>query len=394
MEIVSILQHNLSFIWEVLVPFLIALTILVFVHELGHYSVARWCGVRVEVFSVGFGSELKGWTDKHGTRWKIAAIPLGGYVKMFGEGENIINDEGEDQTERPMTPAEKAVSFHHKSLPQRAAIVFAGPLINLIFAVLAFSLLFTAVGVPTAVSDRPMAVIGNVSAGSAAAEGGLKRGDRVIQINSSQIDFFVDLQKIVRANPAKSLLFKIERGDKIIDLPITPGVRQHKNKDGSKVDIGLLGVTADPGELKYERQNAFLSLGMGLERTYYFTARILEYVGDIFIGQQSTDELGGILRIAQISGQVAEAGIVEYVTFLAILSINLGLINLFPIPLLDGGHLAFYLIEAIRGRPLGARAQEYVARFGFVVIISLFIFVTWNDLVYFKFFESITDQFR
>ena len=392
MDIFSVLQDNLSFIWEILVPFLVALTILVFVHELGHYMVARWCGVRIEVFSVGFGSELKGWTDKHGTRWKIAAIPLGGYVKMFGEGENISEGEGDKVVERPMTPSEKDVSFHHKTVSQRAAIVFAGPLINFIFAIFAFGVLFTAIGVPSPVSDRPLAIIGTVSAGSAAANAGLERGDRIVQINGNQIDFFSDLQKIVKANPAKPLLFKIEREKTVLEKTITPGSRE-QTKDGGKVTIGLLGVIADPGELTYERQNPFSSLWMGVERTYFLTNRILGFIGDIFVGQQSPDELGGVLRIAQISGQVAESGIADYISFLAVLSINLGLINLFPIPVLDGGHLAFYLVEAIRGRPIGERAQEYVFRFGFVVIIALFIFVTWNDLVHLRFFEFITDIF-
>ncbi|MDG2032948.1 MAG: RIP metalloprotease RseP [Rhodospirillales bacterium] len=392
MDIFSVLQNNLSFIWEILFPFLVALTILVFVHELGHYMVARWCGVRIEVFSVGFGSELKGWTDKHGTRWKIAAIPLGGYVKMFGEGENISEGEGDKVAERPMTPSERDVSFHHKTLCQRAAIVFAGPLINFIFAILAFGVLFTTIGVPSPVSERPLAIIGTVSAGSAAANAGLERGDRIVQINGNQIDFFGDLQKIVKANPAKPLLFKIEREKTVLEKTITPGSREQM-EDGNKVTIGLLGVMADPGELTYERQNPFASLWMGVERTYYLTNRILGFIGDIFVGQQSPDELGGVLRIAQISGQVAESGIADYISFLAVLSINLGLINLFPIPLLDGGHLAFYLVEAIRGRPIGERVQEYVFRFGFVVIISLFIFVTWNDLVHLRFFEFITDIF-
>ncbi len=393
MDIISPLFDNLSFIWEILIPFLVALTILVFVHELGHYSIARWCGVRVEVFSVGFGSELKGWTDKQGTRWKISAIPLGGYVKMFGEGENVEEGEGDHKTERPMTSKEKKVSFHHKSLWQRAAIVFAGPAINFIFAVLAFGVLFSTIGVPSPASDKPLAIVGNVSAGSAAADADLKRGDRIIQIKASRINFFSDLQKIVRANPNNPLTFKIERGDEVISKVITPRVRERTNDDGSKEVIGLLGVSADPGELNYERENPFSAFWMGVERTYFLTARILSFISEIFVGDQSTDELGGVLRIAQISGQVAELGIASYISFLAVLSINLGLINLFPIPLLDGGHLAFYLIEAIRGRPLGQRAQEYGFRFGLMVVIGLFFFVTWNDLVHLKFFEFITGLF-
>ena len=206
MDIFTFLQDNLSFIWEILVPFLIALTILVFVHELGHYMVARWCGVRIEAFSIGFGSELKGWTDKHGTRWKFAAIPLGGYVKMFGEAENVSEGEGDKAVERPMTPEEIEVSFHHKTLSQRAAIVFAGPFINFIFAIIAFGVLFTAIGVPSPISERPLAIVGAVSAGSSAANAGLERGDQIIKINGEQIDFFQTFRRLSEPIQA-SLLF-------------------------------------------------------------------------------------------------------------------------------------------------------------------------------------------
>jgi regulator of sigma E protease len=392
MEILSLFLAKLSFLWEIGIPFLVALTILVFVHELGHYSVARWCNVKVEVFSIGFGPEIKGWNDSHGTRWKISAIPLGGYVKMFGESETILESEGEDEKERPMTPEEEAVSFHHKSLPQRAAIVFAGPFINFLFAVVAFAALFMFLGVPEPVSDNPpLAVVGNVSPGSAADNGGLKSGDQIISINSKNVTYFSDLQKIIRSNPNRLISIGIVRKTKNLTLSLTTGSRFGKNAEGQTVQHGLLGVSADPGEVKYTRQNPATAIWLGVERTYVFTVRILEYIRDIFVGKQSADELGGILRIAQISGQVAELGIASFVWFLAILSVNLGLINLFPIPLLDGGHLAFYVIEAIRGRPLGPKAQEYGFRVGLMFVLALFLFVTWNDLVHLKFFEFITE---
>mgnify|MGYP001166280895 FL=1 len=390
MDILSLFLAKLSFIWEIGIPFLVALTILVFVHELGHYAIARWCNVKVEVFSIGFGPEIKGWDDSHGTRWKISAVPLGGYVKMFGESETILEGEGEEEKERPMTPEEVAVSFHHKLLMQRAAVVFAGPFINFIFAVLAFAGLFMTLGVPEPVSDKPLAVVGAVSPNSAADAGGLKPGDQIIQIDESNVTYFADLQKIIGANPEKNLIFRIVRGDKNLTINIKTGFRTRKNEQGKPVKIGLLGVSAHPGVVKYTRQNPAKALWMGVERTYVFTVRILEYIRDMFVGKQSVDELGGILRIAQISGQVAELGIASFVSFLAILSVNLGLINLFPIPLLDGGHLAFYTIEAIRGRPLGPKAQEYGFRLGLTFVIALFLFVTWNDLVHLKFFEFIT----
>ena len=391
MDLSITLYDNLSFLWEIGLPFLVALTILVFVHEFGHYIVARWCGVRVEVFSIGFGKELKGWTDKNGTRWKIAAIPLGGYVKMFGEVELLDKTSENENTGRSMTPQEKEVSFMYKSLPQRAAIVLAGPLINFIFAVFAFSFLFSIIGKPTPVSDAPLAIVGSVSAGTAASDNDLQRGDQIVQINNTKISFFSDLQKIVRISPNVPLKFKIVRGQLLLTKIITPGSREFTDAEGQSEMRGFLGITADPGEITYSRQNLLTAIWLGIERTYFLTTRILSFIGEIFVGDQSTDELGGILRIAQISGQVAELGIASYISFLAVLSINLGLINLFPIPLLDGGHLMFYIFEAFRGKPLGAKAQELGLRFGLLVVAALFIFVTWNDLVHLRFFEFITD---
>jgi regulator of sigma E protease len=384
------LYDNLSFLWEIGLPFLVALTILVFVHEFGHYIIARWCGVRVEVFSIGFGKELKGWTDKHGTRWKIAAIPLGGYVKMFGEIELLDDTSSNENAGRPMTPKEKEVSFMYKSLPQRTAIVLAGPLINFVFAVFAFSFLFSIIGKPSPVSDVPLAIIGNVSAGTAASDNDLQRGDQIVQIDNTKISFFSDLQKIVRISPNVPLTFKFVRGKLLLTKIITPGSREFTNAEGQSEMRGFLGITADPGEITYTRQNLLKAIWLGIERTYFLTTRILSFIGEIFVGDQSTAELGGILRIAQISGQVAELGIASYISFLAVLSINLGLINLFPIPLLDGGYLMFYIFEAFRGKPLGAKAQELGLRFGLLVVGALFIFVTWNDLVHLKFFEFIT----
>lgn len=388
MELLALFTAKLSFLWETGIPFLVALTILVFVHELGHYAVARWAGVKVEVFSVGFGTEIKGWNDRHGTRWKIGAVPLGGYVKMFGESENI--SEGDDGEERPMTEEEIAVSFHHKSLVQRAAIVFAGPFINFIFAIVAFTVLFTFVGLPEPENNKPLAVVGMISPNSAAEAAGMERGDHIVRIGGEKISYFSDLQRIIGGNPGKLLDIDIVRNNKTISVKVTPTAKKRTDSSGKVVTYGLLGVTADPGKVTYNRQNIFTAVGLATERTYILTVRILDYIGDIFSGAQSAEELGGVLRIAQISGQVAELGVASFISFLAVLSVNLGLINLFPIPLLDGGHLAFYAIEAIRGKPLGEKAQEYGFRLGLTLVVALFLFVTWNDLVHLKFISWIT----
>ena len=370
----------LGFTWNYIVVFLIVLTILVFVHEYGHYWVAKRNGVRVEAFSVGFGPEIWGRNDASGTRWKICAIPLGGYVKMFGEG----GDDSEGGEKSELSDAEKAVSFYYKTVSQRAAIVAAGPIVNFIFAIFAFAILAGAVG-----NAVPLAAVGKVFKDSAAEIAGFKSGDRFISINEEEINLFSDLRRIVTENPDTVLSFQIDRAGKEITLSATPKLTVQKNAEGEEIEIGLLGVEWSPDFVSYERQNPAMALWVGVQRTYMVTTNILSYIGDMFSGRRGTDELGGPLRIAQISGQMAEQGIGAVILLMAMLSVNLGLINLFPIPMLDGGHLAFYLIEALLGRPLGAKAQEYGFRFGLILVLMLVVFVTWNDLVHLEVIEFI-----
>ena len=391
MDIILVTQSILSFLWNPVLTFLIGITILVFVHEFGHYIVARWCKVRVEIFSVGFGKEIFGWTDKNGTRWKIASIPLGGYVKMFGEGDAIIRDE-DSQSEREMTEAERKVSFYHKRLSHRAYIVAAGPAINFIFAILAFAILFFAVGVPTPVSDKQLSVVGSVLPNSPAYHSGFSAGDKILAINGNGILYFAELKKIVEASAGQKLSVKILRGKKEKILNVIPKPTDIKI-DGQYKKVGRLGITGDPGELVNIKQGFSEALLNGCVKTYEFSKRILVFVGNIFIGKESTSELGGILRIADISGKVADQGFANYISFLAILSINLGLINLFPIPMLDGGHLAFYLFEALRGKPLAEKTQEYGLRVGFALVIALFLFVTWNDFINLGFITYVSNLF-
>ena len=391
MDIILVTQSILSFLWNPILTFLIGITILVFVHEFGHYIVARWCKVRVEIFSVGFGKEIFGWTDKNGTRWKIASIPLGGYVKMFGEGDAIIRDE-DSQSEREMTEAERKVSFYHKRLSHRAYIVAAGPAINFIFAILAFAILFFAVGVPTPVNDKQLSVVGSVLPNSPAYHSGFSAGDRILAINGNGILYFAELKEIVEASAGQKLSVKILRGKKEKILNVIPKPTDIKI-DGQYKKVGRLGITGDPGELVNIKQGFSEALLNGCVKTYEFSKRILVFVGNIFIGKESTSELGGILRIADISGKVADQGFANYISFLAILSINLGLINLFPIPMLDGGHLAFYFFEALRGKPLAEKTQEYGLRVGFALVIALFLFVTWNDFINLGFINYVSNLF-
>ncbi|MHA1599155.1 MAG: RIP metalloprotease RseP [Alphaproteobacteria bacterium] len=353
-------------------PFLIVLTILVFVHELGHYWVARRNNVRVDVFSIGFGPELFGFNDSHGTRWKFSAIPLGGYVKMFGEGETVE----EEEKQRDLTPEEKQVSFHHKRVGQRAAIVAAGPIANFLFAFVVLAGLYAATGVPA-----PLAGIGTVQPGSAAAKADLRPGDRVIEIAGVPVKWFEEMRTIIMANPATTVPLVLIRDDTEISVKVTPTLKTVAGDGGTTREIGLLGVTPNADMIEYESVGMFRSVVMGAERTYGLTMMILTNVGEIIGGSRSSKELGGIMKIADFSGQMVQRGWVDTIFFLALLSINLGLINFFPIPMLDGGHLVFYAAEAVLGRPIGARVQEYSFRFGLILILILMVYVNWNDVV-------------
>ena len=368
------------FILEYIVPFLFILTILVFVHEMGHFLVARRYQVHVEVFSIGFGPELYGWTDRLGTRWKISAIPLGGYVKMFGE-----NDDGEEG-KIPLTPEEREVSFQHKRLSQRIAVVAAGPLANYLFAIVVLAGLYSISGIP-----RPLAAVGEVVAGSAAEKAGLQSGDRIMGIDGTDIAWFEDLRRIVMNKPGVLFELDVLRDGARLAVKATPKAVGAENRSGGDIKIGRLGVKPDPDHVAYDRQNPLKALWMGVERSASLTGQILSYIGQIFTGSQKADQLGGPLRIAQMSGSICQGGLIECTFFMAALSINLGLINLFPIPMLDGGHLAFYIAEAIRGRPLGPRTQEYGFRFGLILVLLLMVFATWNDLVQLRVFDFLKD---
>lgn len=372
----------ISLIWDNVVPFLFVLTVLVFVHELGHYWVARRAGVRIEVFSIGFGKEIYGWTDKTGTRWKISAVPLGGYVKMFGEGDTV-GEEGED--ERPLTAAEKKVSFVHKRLSQRAAIVVAGPLANFLFAIVLFIGMFSFVGSP-----QLLPVVAEVHSGSAAEEAGFLPGDQILRVGDEDIEWFSDLRKVIARSPRITVGIAVLRDGSERMLTATPKVRVVDGSDGVQREIGSLGVTADASKVERIRENPADAALKAVQMTVSMSGQILDYLGQILVGTRSAEELGGPLRIAQMSAEVAEGGFTNLINFMAVLSINLGLLNLFPIPMLDGGHLVFFLAEAVRGRPLTPRIQEYGFRFGMILVFLLMVFATWNDLVYhFKVFDFL-----
>ncbi len=354
------------------VSFLVVLGVLVFVHELGHYLAARWRGVHVEAFSIGFGRAIVTWTDRLGTVWKLAWLPLGGYVKLHGQ-------------ERPqdVPPEVRATwlpghTFHEKSVGSRAIIVAAGPIANFLLAAVLFTLLFASVGRPIA-----MPVVGDILPDSAAARAGLLAGDRVTGIDGAPIRSFEDIQRIVSSRPAEHMRMDVMRGDRPLSLPVLTDSRDV----GHGKLIGVLGIRG--GNTEYQQLSLPQAAVGGVQQTWDVTAQTVAGVWQMLSGQRGTEDLGGPLRIAQLSGQVAQLGVASLISFIAVLSVNLGLINLFPIPILDGGHLVFYLAEAIRGRPIPPRAQEYGFRAGLALLAALFVFSTWNDLSHIGLFRWV-----
>jgi len=445
--------------------FLVLLTPLVFVHELGHFLIARWNGVRVDVFSIGFGPELFGRNDKSGTRWKVCAIPLGGYIKMFGE--HVLEGQGEGEEPRAMTEEEKKVSFDQKRLSQRAWIVFAGPAANYIFAILIMAGSFVFIGqhytspeigtvakesagdkaglrpgdvilsvdgsrvsrfedIAVKIAMRPgetvllevqredevielpattdiievqmidktrqkigdlgirypmPALVSNVTSGSAAEAAGFQVGDLIVAVDGILIEHFLDLRTIVSESPDKPLVFTLLREGRRMDVSATPKKEKRELTDGSTIEVGLLGVGADPVTtvVKFGPIDA---IAAATKWAYELTTGSLMGIGQMIVGTRDSSQMGGPIMIAQVSSEYAKRGLVWFLEFMAMISVSLGLINLFPVPVLDGGHLMFYGIEALRGRPLGERAQEYSFRIGLALVLSLMIFVTVNDLLH------------
>ncbi|HEY7384488.1 MAG TPA: RIP metalloprotease RseP [Beijerinckiaceae bacterium] len=359
------------------ISFLFILTIVVFIHELGHFLVGRWCGVGVTAFSIGFGRELIGWNDRHGTRWKISAIPLGGYVKFAGD-VNGASVPDPDALAR-MTAAERAISFHHKSVAKRAAIVAAGPAANFILAIAVFAGVIYVNG-RYVVTPRIQAV----HAGSAAERAGFQPDDLVVSINGRAITGFADMQRIISSSAGDTLEVAVERDGQPVTLQAVPDTKETQTPFG-KQRIGLLGLegSRDPADVKLTTYGLLESLRLGAAETWYVVERTIAYIGKLLVGRESADQVSGPLGIAMVSGTVASiGGLNGLISLVAVLSVSIGLINLFPIPLLDGGHLLFYVIEAVRGRPLSDRAQEIGFRIGLAIVVMLMLFATWNDVMH------------
>jgi regulator of sigma E protease len=365
------LPHVFPDIVRTAAAFVVVLGVLVFFHELGHYLAARWRGVYVETFSVGFGKAIASWYDRHGTQWRISWLPLGGYVKMHGQERP---EEVSDEVRASWKPG---LTFHEKSVGSRAIIVAAGPIANFFLAAVLFAGLFMAVGRPV---TSP--VIGEVLPNGAAARAGLLAKDRIEKIGGERIKSFEDIQRIITAHPVETLTVTVQRDGVDKDVVVVTEAREVGGKR-----IGLLGIRG--GTVDYQPLSVPAALWGGVTQTWSVTSETFAGLAQMISGQRGTEELGGPLRIAQLSGQVAELGVSNLISFIAVLSVNLGLINLFPIPVLDGGHLLFYLVEAVSGRPLPRRAQEYGFRAGIAVLGGLFIFATWNDLAHIGLFRWV-----
>jgi regulator of sigma E protease len=360
------------------VPFLFVLSLVVFFHEFGHFIVARWCGVRVLAFSIGFGPELVGFNDRHGTRWKISAIPLGGFVKFFGD-DNVASAPEGGPAAAAIDPSERAQSFIFQPVYKRAAVIVAGPLANFVLAIMIFAGVFMLYGKQT-MSAR----VDSVQADSAAAAAGFKPGDLVVAIDGHHVDNFADMQRIVGESAGETLKITVERDGAERVLEATPTLKEVKDNFGNAHNLGILGITRSmaPEDLQFHPVPPVQAIEMSVEETWSVISRTLGYIGGVLTGREAANQVGGPIRIAQMSGQVASFGFVPLLQLAAVLSVSIGLLNLFPIPLLDGGHLLFYLIEAVRGRPLSERAQEVGFRIGLAIVFMLMVFATFNDIVH------------
>ena len=358
-----------------IIPFLFVLTVVVFVHEMGHYLVGRWCGIGVQAFSIGFGPELAGFTDRHGTRWKLSAIPLGGYVKFVGD-VGVVS-QPDDEELQSLTPEERKVAFHFQPLWKRALTVFAGPAFNFILTIAVLSVMFAVYGryvsEPTVAEVRP---------GSPAAVAGFQPGDRFVSVDGTPVETFADVQRIVSGRAGDPMDFVMLRDGQEVVLTATPEVSEQKDALGNTVRVGLIGVVNNEelGQPRLVTYNPGEALVQGVVETGHFVVRTGQFMQRFAAGREDRCQLGGPVRIAKLSGQAAALGFVWLVQLVALLSVGIGILNLLPIPPLDGGHLLFYGIEAAIRRPVPERVVEPVYRAGMLLVLLFTIFVFWNDI--------------
>jgi regulator of sigma E protease len=351
--------------------FLLAMGPLIFLHELGHYWVGRWCGIKADTFSIGFGREILGWTDKNGTRWKLSWIPLGGYVKFKGD---MSPAGGEDPKWKALPPDEREGVFHNQSLWKRAATVFAGPLTNFIVAILIMGGFAWTYG-----ENVSPAVVHEVEQGGVAERAGIKVGDKIIDVNGTQVRFFDQARAVIQDRPGEEISITVERAGEKQTLTVVPKVITETDRFGNIFRLGRLGIMQNPKQT-WQPVEWYRIPSVAIERTIVSLDRMMTNIWQLITGRRPLSELGGPIKIAKISGEVASMGWPNFIHLVAMISINLGFMNLLPIPMLDGGHLAFYAAEAVRGKPANPQMLEYAFRSGLIALLAFMIFVTFNDL--------------
>ena len=359
-----------------IVPFITLILVVVFIHEYGHYYFAKRYGVKVTDFSIGFGKEIIGWNDKSGTRWKICLIPLGGYVKFFGD-RNVFSQADQEKILDKYNKEDREKLFVLKPLYQRALIVFGGPLANFLLALVIFFSIYTFIG-----KDFPPAVINEVQKNSPAMNGGLKQDDIILEIDGNEVQSILDVSKFITISTDEYIDFKIKRSYSEILLKIKPDMVLTEDSLGNTINKRMVGIKlgAYNNKINHIKLGPAQAILHAVHEVYFVSVSSLKYIGAMIIGKADTSQLGGPIRIAKISGQVADIGLLAFISMMAYISISLGLVNLFPIPMLDGGHLMFYLFEKILGRPLSQKTQEGFFRIGMFLLISLMFFTTFNDL--------------
>ena len=359
-----------------IVPFLVLILVVVFIHEYGHYYFARKYGVGVTDFSIGFGKELFGWNDKYGTRWKICAIPLGGYVKFFGD-RNVYSQADHKEILEKYSEEDQKKLFTLKPLYQRSLIVFGGPLANFLLALVIFFSIYTFVG-----KDFTPAVINEVQKDSPAMSGGLKQNDIILEIDGNKVESIMDVSKFITMSTDEIIDFKVKRSYDELILKVKPNIVPGEDNLGNKLNKRIVGIKlgAYNNEINHVKLGPAKAIYHAANEVYFVGISSLKYIGAMIFGKADTSQLGGPIRIAKISGQVAEFGVLAFISMMAYISISLGLVNLFPIPMLDGGHLMFYAFEKVLGRPLSQKTQEGFFRIGIFLLISLMFFTTFNDL--------------
>jgi len=358
------------------IPFIALILVVVFIHEYGHYYFAKKYGVGVTDFSIGFGKEIFGWNDKSGTRWKICWIPLGGYVKFFGD-RNVFSQADQEELLKQYNKEDQEKLFVTKPLYQRSLIVFGGPLANFLLAIVIFLSIYMFIG-----KDFTPALIDEVQKDSPAEIAGLMKNDVILEIDNNKVESILDVSKYIAMSTSEYVDFKISRYDKQMLFKIKPNLVPSEDNLGNKINKRMVGIKIIPynNEINHVKLGPAQALIQSVGEVYFVTTSSLKYLGSMLVGKGDSSQLGGPIRIAKISGQVAEFGIIPFLSMMAYISISLGLINLFPIPLLDGGHLMFYGIEKVLGRPLSQKTQEGFFRIGMFLLLSLMFFATFNDL--------------